>query len=190
MTADRGLPSVRPPGLPNASSGLAVFTPGSIRHRLPAPLRGSSDRPLATSGGRRAGGRCLGSPAFRVLSRAPRAAGPHPSRAGGPASADRQLGVDRAESPVVWGLHACGQVISGASGAGASPGDGVFVPVSPVCLLTRPNRMKVSLGTRAGTTTEPGFTHGLEGLPRRIRASQRVERCAGGGRLTEGASEG
>jgi hypothetical protein len=85
MTADRGLSSVRPPGLPNASSGLAVFTPGSIRRRLPAPLRGSSDRPLATSGGRRAGGRCLGSPAFRVLSRAPRAAGPHPSRAGGPA---------------------------------------------------------------------------------------------------------
>jgi hypothetical protein len=37
------------------------------------------------------------------------------------------------------------------SGAGASPGDGVFVPVSPVYLLTRPNRMTVSLGTRAGT---------------------------------------
>ena len=38
----------------------AVFSPGSIRRRLPAPLRGSSDRPLATSGRRRAGGRCLG----------------------------------------------------------------------------------------------------------------------------------
>ena len=36
---------------------------------------------------------------------------------------------------------------------GSSPGDGVFVPVSPVYLLTRPNRMTVSLGTRAGTTT-------------------------------------
>src|SRR5512132_1277971 len=63
--------------------------------------------------------------------------------------AGRQFGVDRAESPVVWGLHACGQVLCGASGAGASPGDGVFVPVSPVYLLTRPNRMTVSLGTRA-----------------------------------------
>jgi hypothetical protein len=40
-----------------------------------------------------------------------------------------------------------------ASGAGASPGDGVFVPVSPVNLLTRPNRMTVSLGIRAGTTS-------------------------------------
>jgi hypothetical protein len=36
---------------------------------------------------------------------------------------------------------------------GASPGDGVFVPVSPACLLTRPNRMTVSPGTRAGATT-------------------------------------
>ena len=45
------------------------------------------------------------------------------------------------------------QVLCGASGAGASPGDGVFVPVSPVYLLTRPTRMTVSLGTRAGTTT-------------------------------------
>src|SRR5262249_3785162 len=33
---------------------------------------------------------------------------------------------------------------------GTSPGDGVFVPVSPVCSLTRPNRMTVSPGTRAG----------------------------------------
>jgi hypothetical protein len=43
--------------------------------------------------------------------------------------------------------------LCGAPGAGASPGDGVFVPGSPVYLLTRPNRMTVSLGTRAGTTT-------------------------------------
>jgi hypothetical protein len=40
--------------------------------------------------------------------------------------------------------------LCGASGAGASPGDGVFDPVSPVYLLTRPNRMTVSPGTRAG----------------------------------------
>src|SRR5262245_58387359 len=33
---------------------------------------------------------------------------------------------------------------------GASPGDGVFVPVSPVSLLIRPNRMTVSPGPRAG----------------------------------------
>src|SRR5512132_1005653 len=43
-----------------------------------------------------------------------------------------------------------GKFLCGASGAGASPGDGVFGPVSPVYLLTRPNRMTVSLGTRAG----------------------------------------
>ena len=42
------------------------------------------------------------------------------------------------------------EVMCGASGAGASPSDGVFVPVSPVYLLTRPNRMTVSPGTRAG----------------------------------------
>ena len=36
---------------------------------------------------------------------------------------------------------------------GCSPGDGVLVPGSPVYLLTRPNRMTVSLGTRAGTTS-------------------------------------
>jgi len=42
------------------------------------------------------------------------------------------------------------QPLCGRSGAGASPGDGVFVPVSPVYLLTRPNRMTVSPGTRAG----------------------------------------
>jgi hypothetical protein len=41
----------------------------------------------------------------------------------------------------------------GVSGAGASPGDGIFVPVSPVDLLTRPNRMTVSLGIRVGTTS-------------------------------------
>src|SRR5215216_6456954 len=43
--------------------------------------------------------------------------------------------------------------VCGTSDAGALPGDGVFVPVSPVCPLTRPNRMTVSPGPRAGATT-------------------------------------
>jgi hypothetical protein len=47
-------------------------------------------------------------------------------------------------APRLW------QVMWGASGAGASPRDGVFVPVSPVCPLTQPNRMTVSPGIRAG----------------------------------------
>jgi hypothetical protein len=51
----------------------------------------------------------------------------------------------------------------GASGAGASPGDGVFVPVSPVYLLTRPNRMTVSLGTRVGKTSTKAVRRGKVG---------------------------
>ena len=85
-------------------------------------------------------------------------------------SAGRLFGVDRAESPGVWALHAGGQVLCGASGAGASPGDGVFVPVSPVYLLTRPNRMTVSPGTRAGTT----ITHRTY-CP--FRSLQRTRQC-------------
>jgi hypothetical protein len=47
------------------------------------------------------------------------------------------------------------QVTGSAYGGGTSPGDGVFVPVSSVCPLTRPNRMTVSLGPRAEGTGCP-----------------------------------
>jgi hypothetical protein len=100
-------------------------------------------------------------------------------------SADRQFGVDRAESPVVWGLRACGQVMCGASGAGASPGDGVFVPVSSVYLLTRPNRMTVSLGTRVGTTT----THRTSCPFRSLQRTRSADMCdaPSSSRATHGA---
>jgi hypothetical protein len=64
------------------------------------------------------------------------------------------------------------QVLCGASGAGALPGDGVFVPVSPVYLLTRPNRMTVSPGTRAGTAT----THRASRSGLAMLAQSRTER--------------
>jgi hypothetical protein len=48
------------------------------------------------------------------------------------------------------GSPGLGKVCAARPARGASPGDGVFVPVSPVCPLTRPNRMTVSPGPRAG----------------------------------------
>jgi hypothetical protein len=41
--------------------------------------------------------------------------------------------------------------------AGARPGDGIFVPVSAVCLLTRPNRMTVSPGPRRKSHRMPAL---------------------------------
>ena len=57
--------------------------------------------------------------------------------------------VDRAELPS-FGRPAVVAKMRAGVRRGASPGDGVFGPVSPVRPLTRPNRMTVSPGTRAG----------------------------------------
>ena len=79
--------------------------------------------------------------------------------------------VDRAESPRL-GAPRLWQVMCGASGAGVRLATGVFVPVSPVCLLTRPNRMTVSPGTRAGATTTRTYCP--------FRSLQRTRKCRHG----------
>src|SRR5262249_18261289 len=58
---------------------------------------------------------------------------------------------------------------------GASPGDGVFVPVSPACPLTRPNRMTVSPGTRAGRGVSERSIGDAEGAVVHIVRSHRVQ---------------